>query len=1047
MEESFEIFLVEASAGSGKTYTLARRYLKLLIASEIPAGEFLLKSILAITFTNKAAFEMKARILDFLKKLALDAFESKKEKNDLLEYLNVTEEKARERASMIMESVIHHYNYFQVQTIDSFINAILSGCAFKLELSASFRIRQNYEDYLSYGFDALLNKAAEDPATRENFRGFLKNYLLVENKKNWFPRDDILTVIRILFGALNIYGKPFRKFPKGPGDISAMSVKIKDLMFELKRTMPEEANRVTWKKFIDTFTPDIPDYELDDFFGPFSKAEFSMRKNCFVTDEALKLWFEIKKSIGELYEWKSFSLFNCYVDIFEGVFENFKNISRKDDVMFLPELNSQAYRLFDEGVITVPELYYRLASRFRHYLIDEFQDTSVLQWRNLYPMIEDALSTGGSLFYVGDKKQAIYRFRGGDVSLIEGVKHDLHMFPFAPPEVLSKNYRSHKEIVEFNNTIFSAKNIRDFFVRRRVFQKNAFELLDQDIDCIIGIFAEARQEWKKENDKGFVKVERISGTNSDDTQMLIKEKVLGLLSRLTERFDYSDIAILARTNNQVEAVTSWLIEQGIPVESEKTLNIRENGFIREITAFLRFLNSPIDNLSFAVFIMGDIFTSISGIPWKEMELFLFSQGRLKEKNAGVYLYRLFRERYPDQWEKFFEGFFKSVGFIPLYELTVSIFNSFEVMTRFPGYQGFFMRFLEIIKEQEEEHQNIGDFLGFFDTAASEDLYVQVAGTHAIQALTVHKAKGLEFPVVIIPFFTIDVEMGAGESRGRSFVVGQEDGYLSLNHLKIDYTKFSPELEARYRDEFKKILIDELNNAYVALTRSKYELYVFIPPKSGSSVNIAQAFVPEEIFEFGTPGMYKKEHKEKTESVLPISPSTYRNWIDFLKDEFSDESAVKNSVSIRRGEMLHYLLSCIGKVSDDDDAGTVIASAAEHAKASYPGPEAREWNDICLTVVQLLKNKRIREFFVFSEGDVFQEKEVVDTRGNTRRIDRLIVKDKEILIVDYKSSRDTTKSHENQVREYACILKDIYAWKKIRGYLVYLDEMVLEEVII
>jgi ATP-dependent exoDNAse (exonuclease V) beta subunit len=229
--QSPEVCVVEASAGSGKTFELAGRYLRLLFDSRQKSEEIQLKNILALTFTNKACIEMKARILKFLKQFALDQFDKPDDKITLLSKVGAIDEKiVRSKAFLAMEEVLKRYNYFQVQTIDSFINAILCGCAFKLDLSSDFRIKNDYREYLAYSFDAVIDQANDDPKIKEQFHQFLDNYLHLENRKSWFPKDDIIEIMGSLLSARNNFGLEFSKFNKELKEIRAKRVHIKELM-------------------------------------------------------------------------------------------------------------------------------------------------------------------------------------------------------------------------------------------------------------------------------------------------------------------------------------------------------------------------------------------------------------------------------------------------------------------------------------------------------------------------------------------------------------------------------------------------------------------------------------------------------------------------------------------------------------------------------------------------------------------------------------------------------------------------------------------------
>jgi ATP-dependent helicase/nuclease subunit A len=1042
-----EVCVVEASAGSGKTYALASRYLRLLFDPSLKPEEIPLKNILAVTFTNKACLEMKARILLFLKQLALDRFDEDKDKANLLSKLGVDDALARRKAYLVMEEIISHYNYFQVQTIDSFINAILSGCAFKLDLSSDFRIKNDYREYLAFSFDELIEKASEDPVIKEQFHQFLQNYLHLENRKSWFPKKDIIEIMGLLLNARNSYGLPFLRSDKDLKQIQAKRGRIKKMMLGIKDGFPEGANGTYWRKFENDFSDAVDTNSIDDFFNPFSKEEFPAKKSAVIPDKALKLWGSIKDDIRELYEWEAFSRFNPYIDIFKGVEENFRHVCREDDIMFLAELNAKAQDLFTFGSISVPELYYRLATQFRHFLIDEFQDTSILQWKNIFPMAEEALATGGSLFYVGDKKQAIFRWRGGEVKLMEYLKKQLAAFN-VHSDPLTRNFRSQKEIVEFNNAVFSPENIRRTLGEIKEHKKSFIDFRAEDIEEICAIFSNSHQTFKEKYTQGYVEIVPVDIDNGDDSQEYIKEEVFSRIEGLTKRFRPGDIALLCRSNEDVEKVTSWLLEKKLPVESEKTLNIRVNSVIRELTAFLTFLNSPIDDLAFATFIMGEIFTKASGISNEKIRGFLFRSGSRSRHKVRPYLYRSFKNEFPQAWESFIEEFFKTVGFVPLYELVITILRTFGVLERFPGAQGFVMKFLEVIKEQEEDNQNIARFLEYFENELPENLFVHVASSDSIRVLTIHKAKGLEFPVVIIPFFEVNVRIGTGQNTKASFVIDARDENLHLTSLKQDFSKFSPGLEFRYRGEYKQALIDELNNLYVACTRAQYELYVFVSAKSGREFNVASLMIPEDRRRCGSIASYPPRKEKKKQDAIQLGVSIYRDWIGFLKDEFEGMDSFGDQGRILRGNVLHFALSSIDNLAARDTRLAVVR-ALDLAKQQYP--YFADWESAARTIDQLINNAKARPFFVVTDGDVYVEKEMVDTSGNTRRADRLIVKKEEVIIIDYKSAKASEASgasddkYEKQILEYAAILRSIYPEKAIKGFLVYLDDLFISEV--
>ncbi|MCX5703316.1 MAG: UvrD-helicase domain-containing protein, partial [Candidatus Omnitrophica bacterium] len=526
-----QVCKVEASAGCGKTYALARRYIQLLINPCLNPQAIPLRELLAITFTNKAAIEMKGRILEFLKKIALDKFAGPKEKEDILSSLAVDEEFARQKAYKIMDNLIRNYNFFQVQTIDSFINAILCGCAFRLNLSASFKTERDWRQYLIYSLDKLIDRAQEDKEILSLFYGFLKQYLYIGNKTSWFPKQNIQASIASLFSKSNRYADKFIRNNIEPKELLLEKKGLIKLLDELNSNLPE-ATHQSFKNSLAVFLEEDRDsLDIDRLSNWFKREGFPVRKGETPSPETIKLWRQIRKNIKGLCELESASVFNYYIDIFNNVLYDLKKISSDKDVLFLEALNKEARSLFDEKSLSLPELYYRLATRFKHFLIDEFQDTSRLQWENLFPMVEEALSTEGSLFYVWDRKQAIYRFRGGEVSLMDSVKRRFQDSNLIE-EFLTINYRSQKSIVEFNNLIFSRDNLKRFLEQKEEAKKAGPELSSSDMDEILNIFRGSRQTYKEDKTGGYVKSEFLDYKTKEERDEALKGQIFSLIADL-----------------------------------------------------------------------------------------------------------------------------------------------------------------------------------------------------------------------------------------------------------------------------------------------------------------------------------------------------------------------------------------------------------------------------------------------------------------------------------------------------------------------------------
>lgn len=1069
-----EVRVVEASAGSGKTFALAKRYVQLVLGVS-PAGlgsqcleaaasrEPSIRSILAITFMKKASFEMKQRILSFLKKIALKTM-PEDELEEILALIGLSPDAASARAFAVMDELIRHYNFFQVQTIDSFINALLSGCAFKIGLSAKFRIKHNPFDYLAYSLDRVIERAVRDPKTGDIFTRFLDQYILLEGAGSWFPKKDILGLLSALYHQRNSYGMEFAGY-HAEHDIVAQMTSIVELMRRLKENLPEKTH-AGFRRFLENFCDRYKTaFDFDKLSDFFQRECFPMTGGQEAPDDIAGLWDDIRRRISALAETEAYALFSPYVDVFGETLKEFHQRAVKEDVLFMEELNRKARLLFDEGGVTVEELYYRLAARFRHYMIDEFQDTSRLQWKNLAMMVEEALSTGGSLFYVGDKKQAIYGFRGGEAALFDELKQEFAHFNVAV-ERLAKNYRSREAVVNFNNMVFDFENL-DRFIRAREemesekkTKKTAVVFSELDRQRLAGTFGNCAQMFRDDRRGGYVRVEHIDGSKRRDRDEMTRVKTAVLVKELHGRFAWKDIAVLTRKNSEVEQVTGWLMEEGIPVRSERTLNITENTVIQELIAFLTFLNSPIDHLAFARVILGDVFCRASGLSKEQMQQFLFDLRQRKDRVRESALYREFRQSYPAVWDEYIAPFFRSVGFYPVYELVVSILQKWKVLDCFEDQCGFVMQMLEVIKKCEQDGCDLISFLEYVDSLRNEDAFVNVAELDSVQILTTHKAKGLEFKAVILPFAAMEIQVGnrggsPGEELGqRSYMMDAGTGQMELLRIKADYLPYSDHLYRIYREQVVEALFSELNNIYVAFTRACEEMYIFVPEKAGNSMNLLRLLIPEQITEIGRapdvmgnlqrsgapsgegPGGSEDEARLQ---ILPVSQ--YRDWISYLNEEFASEGSVLiHRDRIRKGKILHDMLATIGTI-DPAEAGSLVFQ--EEAEASGAA-------DIIRT---MLLQKHLEPFFYCREGEIFTEKEVVDQNGLTKRIDRLMVKDDEVIVVDYKTARireeDDGKaeihSYHAQVRDYMMAVSDLYPGRRVRGYLLYLDCFEIEEV--
>lgn len=1019
-----QIISVEASAGSGKTYILAKRYIKLIFDLSRENYKNPASSILAVTFTNKAALEMKERIFDLLKKIALDRFDNNEEKEDLICFLGYEFCWLKDKACQLIDDIILNFSFFRMQTIDSFMHDIISASAFKANLSKEFLIKDDPTQYISYCLDNLLINARTSKAEENVFGSFIRQYMDIENKSSWFIKDNILSAIKVMFVDSNNY---LFDYKKSNLKTSTAIVKKRKISLLLKN-IQKEALKNNNKKLANSISTFLQKTEK----GIFNIDDFpaSIANEC--ADSQLKICQELIKGLEEVSDIEAFSIFNSYIDIFSLARKNIIALEGKNNFLFLSELAKKTARIFDDGFITPPEIYLKLSSRFKHYLIDEFQDTSVLQLNNFLPLFEEALSYGGSIFYVSDPKQSLYRFRGAGPALSQELTTKYRAFK-SEKILLNKNYRSQKNIVEFNNKLFSVDNLK------KIISKISLEndLLKDNLEDIVDRFKNSYSDFKRENNAGRVKIDLIENTSEMDIEDIIKEKVMALIKKLSNNIDLDDIALICRTNNEVELVSDWLLENNISVESEKTLNIKRNCCIKEIVSFCRFLNSPSDNISFSSFLLGNIFANSSLISREEIEKFIYG---CRNKKKEFSLYHEFKSTYLNA-SNLINEFKAQRDNDSIYEFTLKFLKKYNVFKNCSDSWAYLIKYLEIILKYECEYTNISSFLKFFD-ALEQDIFLNAKNSNAIKVLTSHKSKGLEFGAVIIPFLKLGAKLGLSH-EGVHYHIDTHDGVPRLLYLKKAYANYSDDFKKIYFEEYAKSLGDELNSIYVALTRAKNELYCFVPEKNGRSRNLFLDILPLDNIDLGEERNYKREENSPVVSLKTANFDVAD--ISQIVKENIDPSVLINRHEILRGDTLHLILSSIGILSIRNYKETVNA-AIQNAYPRYNRKELVEYKKI---VLKIICSKNIRRFFFIEEFchfgrvlanniTIYTEKEIISKNGGLKRIDRLIVFKNEVWIIDFKSSKDDYAAHLKQVEEYKEIVGSLYPNYLIKGFIVYLD---------
>ena len=1015
------LYVLEASAGSGKTRKLAERYVDfLLYSSKSAAAPFNFRNLLAVTFTNEAADQMRQEILKILKAKAL------------------SKQKIAPLAMQIINDIIRHFSDFAVRTIDSFVHSLLVASSLELKLPPDYEILPHPHPYLEYALDKFLDEVNYDQGVADLFSGFLNHFLIVERQRHWDAKKILLELLNKFYREENGRAKLFRDI-SGNLDLSREEKDIKEQIRQFLSSLNslENINQRFIKGLCVSLDKSGPDFLKDTnryINRTFLPAGGILNKNARQPSRNLiQDWGDLTEQYRNYVRAFVWLRYSFYLKVFTKFRQRLEDFKQEKRIVFLDELNKKARQFLTSEGLLPAEIYYKLSSVFYHYLIDEFQDTSILQWENIQALVEDALSKGGSLFYVGDKKQAIYRFRGGEVELFDLIKARFRkQVAKIYDEVLPCNYRSRGVIVKFNNSVFSQANLKNFL-------SNLTRLTKEFQEKILAVFKDSQQQPAGPDAQGgYVRLEIIEGDNRQESQVYLNTALKETILELEKRFSYQDILILVRDNQEAEEIAGFLLEQGFPVCASRTISIRQNYLIRQIIALLKFLNSPIDNLSFANFILGEVFTKATQLDSKELQLWLEN---LRINEDREVLYTKFRSEFPSVWQEFLQYLFNAVGFLAVYDLVESILIKFKIEENFSGLSGFTQRLLEILNEIQEQGRNsLPDFLEWFGNAEEEDLFVRLPlGLDAIKILTIHKAKGLSAPVVILPYMALEVKVGDG-----SKIVHEESEGLYLLYLQKEIFQGQGELNSIYQKEYYQALLDELNCLYVAFTRAAGELYIFIPRKTNRGKNplIPLLFNQESgQKEFGRRAIHSVKLKRSTRKCkkgIKITRDTGQGiFKKILKDQLTLPQQIVSLEKrhlVNRGDVLHYLLAEI------DSPFAFLKEPSAYLESIKDACRLFNYSDsgeIIQCLSNFFKDLNIQPFFN-PRLKAFNEKEVVDQYGNLKRIDRLVFAKGKILIIDYKTGGEYQKEHREQIKQYTRLLKELYPDRLLEAWLIYID---------
>lgn len=1010
-----DLTVVSASAGSGKTHTLTLRYLQFILSEHIRHNK--LNNILAITFTNNAAREMKQRILEYLKKASLGDSDAL---GQLVELLPMDASLLRERAGAMVDALLDNYSEFQIHTIDSFLSRVFRSSALEFGFSPSLEIVLNNNAILTEAFDQFAREFARDPAQRVVLDELIE--ILIEQHEArylWNPYDLLSAEVKRLYGTLS----------NQRGDVVVDTTSFPQLkkqreeilnVFDQLHTLVKQSGFEIQKNFLKVIDA-AASGDVDNLLGrgalygpPIKKPTASAQKQEFERrlEQFQPHQERLRALANEYIVRKARTYYQPYIHAHASLKETIERVMRRRGQIYIADVNKALAQYVSTEL--VPNIYYYLGENIFHYLIDEFQDTSPVQWASLRPLVDNSLAQGGSLFVVGDTKQSIYSFRGADWRIMKSLMEEV-VFPSAPAQVktLTSNFRSKETILEFNKEVFH--RIVPTQVQNGAEQASGLSTFEQTVEPGF-------------EGKGYVEVLFFQ---KDKELLPEKNKLLEIVADCHARgYSYGEITILAPKNDTVVAISGWLNELHIPFISHSSLDIRSRNITRELIALLRFLDTPIDNLSFTTFLLGTMVQSAltqQRIPFAQQELHAFLFTAQRESRAGTPLYILFRERYPAVWKRYIEELFSVVGYLPLYDLVSEIFASFNLFHLAKDEEGALIKFLDVIKNFEDGGQNnLKDFLAFTEEEDVDSGWTIPVPTDvdAVAVMTIHKAKGLDNRVVV-------VLLPDGNPKAENLFIEETGNGVHLLRITKDIAEADDALAEMYaRKQFEK-KVDELNKLYVAFTRAEEEMYVL-------SVKTDRAKEPSAFLPHSG---YEPKQQPAVQQTIRAESLTAPLFYHTHRPQTRVTSVEKLGLYERkRGELIHNILSAIEFI--EEPAAGKIHTVIE----SFGGElDKDERLSLISPLIAFLALPEIAPYFTKQANrTILNEQEFAQPSGQLFRMDRIVVDVDAVTVIDYKTG-DEKEGYREQVLAYMNILQSFYSNRTIRGLLAYVDKKIIQEV--
>jgi ATP-dependent exoDNAse (exonuclease V) beta subunit len=1052
VENNFVVY--KSSAGAGKTFTLVKEYLSLCVAT---TQEDYYRRILAITFTNKAAGEMRERVLSVLNAWSNNTIENKSAfdmLNLVANQLQLTPVIIQMRAAKVYTHILHHYSDVSIKTIDKFTTQVIRTFASDLGMPAHFQLTVDTQEPLQYAVRELLSKAGEDSVLSNVILNYVMHQL--DNDKDYKLHEVLYNAGKLVFDE-----KHFDKLK------ATQNTSLTDYLAQQK-LLNQELNNITKATQLlaqgivnvvtkQGLTVDDFAYGKDGAIGQIFKLindKFNINSYDIITKARVinaienNAWYskskakEVSASIDSIaaelntklrdlrdvmqQEQGRFTLIKLLLDNFYAfillteIDKLVQQYKEENNTALLAEFNATIAQVVAQE--PAPFIYERLGERYNHFLIDEFQDTSTMQFINLLPLLDNSLAQGFRNLIVGDAKQSIYRFRGGEAALISNlpnIKNDNNNVLIDEYKntlarnfnnnILNGNYRSKREVIEFNNYFF--------------------ETAKQHITPLVATYYEAHnQEYSANNTGGYVHVKLLTYKVIEEYNEQCCQYVLDTIAQcINDGYTYADVALLVRGNSDGAMIAEHLKANNINVLSDDALWLGKNTTIKFIINICALVTNPQDYHAAHAIVT-----------------YLYQNNNINTEQNIQAMHRLRNFETP---ASVINASYPNVNFnklqaLSLYDAVQYIVVEFKLTEREPNYVLSFLN--NVWARTIDGKDSWKDYMEHWHGKGFKQSVNQSKTGNAVRVLTIHKSKGLEFPVVILPKISGDYKF----KRNEVIDVAMLNVNVPMGLITVDKKLASTDVNYLYEQEAVSLQADELNTLYVAFTRPVHRLYAL----SGSKLeteNTALEHLCETIpniiknvinasanydatageFTMGTLQAYNapKVHIHTQELVVNSNEKIWFNELSIGKKHTLTEQPTTELDKKTYGIFLHAILAQMHGI---EALPTIVLQLQLNGELSATSAQL-----LINDVEALWLSNHINEW-KNAPINVINEQNILTNAGEVIRPDKVIECASSIWVYDFKTGEQNT-AHAQQIITYVDALKQLYN-KPVHGKIIYLS---------